>query len=84
MCSSLVLAIPGVVVWLSTQSLVAVTALLPASAVSMWSQIDIRRTLDVPWWRLAASPSQTLDVIRARDTFYPSDPLQSAPEKPTE
>jgi hypothetical protein len=80
----LVLAIPGAVVWLSTQSLLAVAALLPASVVSMWSQIDIRRTLDVPWWRLGASPSRTLDAIRGRDTFRPNDPVQSAPEKTTE
>jgi hypothetical protein len=46
------------------------------AVVWLRSQIDLRRTLDVPWWRLAASPSQTLDAIRGRDTFRPNDPTQ--------
>ena len=80
----LVLAIPGAVVWLSSESLVALVAMLPAAGVSLWSQIDLRRTLGVPLWPLWGTQSQLLDALRGRDTFYPNDPLQSAPEKPTE
>jgi hypothetical protein len=81
----LVVVVPGVVVWwLGSESLVAVVALLPAGVVSWWSQIDLRRTLGVPWWPLWPSSSQTLDALRGRDTFIPNDPLRSAPERPTE
>jgi hypothetical protein len=80
----LVLAIPGAVVWLSSESLVALVAMLPAAGVSLWSQIDLRRTLGVPLWPLWGTQSQLLDALRGRDTLYPNDPFQSAPEKPTE
>jgi hypothetical protein len=80
----LALAIPGAVVWFSSESLVAVVAMLPAAAVSWWSHIDLRRTLGIPLWPLWGTQSQTLDALRGRDTFYPNDPLQSAHERPTE
>jgi hypothetical protein len=79
-----VLVIPGGAVWLSAESLVAVVAMLPAAAVSLWSQVDLRRSLGVPLWPPFATHSQVLDAIRGRDTFYPNDPLQSAPERPTD
>jgi hypothetical protein len=77
-------ALPAAVAWLITESPFVVIALLPAAAVSWWSQIDLRRRLGVPLWPLFASHSQMFDAIRGRDTFYPDDPLQSAPEKPAE
>jgi hypothetical protein len=80
----LVLAIPAAVLWLSSESLVAVVAMLPAASASWWSQVDLRRSLGLPLWPLFASRSQTFDALRGRDTFYPNDPLQSAPEKPSE
>jgi hypothetical protein len=80
----LVFVIPGWAVLLSFESLVAVVAILPAAAVSWWSHIDLRRTLGVPLWPLWPSWSQELDALRGRDTFYPNDPLQSAPERPNE
>jgi hypothetical protein len=80
----LALAIPGAVVWFSSESLVAVVAMLPAAAVSWWSQIDLRRTLGIPLWPLWGTQSQLRDALKGHDTFYPNDPPQSAPERPTE
>ena len=79
----LVLAIPGAVVWFSSESLVAVVAMLPAAGVSWWSPTDLRRTLSIALWPLwgrdcgwsthseAARPS-------TRTTRF------SRPEKPTD
>jgi hypothetical protein len=80
----LVLLIPGGAVWLSAESLVAVVAVLPAMAVSLWSQVELRRSLGVPLWPPYTTRSHVLDAIRGRDTFYPNDRLQSAPERPTD